>query len=48
MALWKLSRAKWRQKEIDELGPNLRSAIPSSEREFRKLEARISYVKAEV
>ncbi len=48
MALRKLSKTKWRQKEINELGPNLRSAIPNSERKFRKLEARISYVKAEI
>ena len=32
------------QKEIDELGPNLRSIVPNSERKFRKLEARVSYV----
>ncbi len=46
MALRKLSRAKWRQKEIDELGPNLRSAIPNSERKFRKLEDRIAHAKS--
>ena len=44
MALRKLSTTDWRKKEIDELGPNLRSVIPNSERKFRKLEARISYV----
>ena len=31
MALRKLSKTKWRKQEIDELGPNLRSAIPNSE-----------------
>ncbi len=46
MALRKLSKTKWRQKEIDELGPNLRSAIPNSERTFCKLEARIEHAKS--
>ncbi len=45
MALRKLSTTKWRKNEIAELGPNLRSVIPNSERKFRKLEARITHAK---
>ncbi len=44
LLLSQLGKTKWRQDEIDELGPNLRSLIPNSERKFRKLETRISYV----
>ncbi len=46
MALRKLGTTDWRKKEIVELGPNLRSAIPNSERTFCKLEARIAHAKS--
>ena len=47
MALRNLSTTDWRKKEIAELGLNLRSVIPNSERKFRKLEARVAHVKAQ-
>ncbi len=48
MALRKLGTTDWRKKEITELGPNLRSVIPSSERKFRKLEARIAHATSQL
>lgn len=47
MAFRKLSKTDWRKKEINELGPNLRSVVAGSERKFRKLEARMAYAKAQ-
>lgn len=47
MDLRKLSTTEWRKKELVEMGPNLRSVIPSSERKFRKLEARMAHAKAQ-
>ena len=48
MALRNLSTTDWRKKEIAELGPNLRSVIPNSERKFRKLEARIAHAASQL
>ncbi len=47
MAFRKPSKTDWRKKEINELGPNLRSVVAGSERKFRKLEARMAYAKAQ-